>query len=52
MMTAPDPVDVGGCSLMGCTDPKSAHDHHYSRGHLNVTACHCAAQSGEPGVSR
>lgn len=46
-MTAPQ---VKGCTLIGCTDPRSVHDHHYSRGHLDIAACHCAAQSGEPGV--
>ena len=47
-MTAPQ---VKGCTLIGCTDPRSVHDHHYSRGHLDIAACHCAAQTGEPGVS-
>lgn len=44
-----DPRWTRKCTLMGCTDPRSAHDHHMVNGHLGITACHCAAQTGEPG---
>lgn len=38
------------CSLMGCTDPHRAHDHHMQNGHLSVAACRCYSQDGQPGT--
>ena len=44
-----DPRWSRRCSLMGCTTPSAAHDHHMFRGHLDYRACFCREQSGEPG---
>ena len=37
------------CTLMGCTNPTVQHDHHMYLGHLDIVACQCKTQSGEPG---
>lgn len=44
-----DPRWAARCTLMGCTAPDSAHDHHMARGHLSTVACRCAEQLGVPG---
>lgn len=44
-----DPRWERPCSLMGCSRPRTAHHHHWFRGHLSTAPCRCA-EGGEPGT--